>query len=162
MRLARGASPTNCPFWQGGRSATTGRGPGFAITSGVCGRHASQRSFSAPKKHPVCHRICGGIRDAIAVRQCFSGFSGLHNWPYNLTKCVKKSTFRQIMPYNLTKYCDFVMISSHYEAKIMAGRKNEIRALLQAKASRRSEFIAVYGRRRVGKTFLVRFCLPAY
>lgn len=38
----------------------------------------------------------------------------------------------------------------------MIGRKNEIKLLEKAYESKRSEFIAVYGRRRVGKTFLIR------
>ncbi len=38
----------------------------------------------------------------------------------------------------------------------MVGRKDERRRLLAAKESEYSEFVAVYGRRRVGKTFLVR------
>lgn len=37
----------------------------------------------------------------------------------------------------------------------LVGRKRECKALQQAVESPRSEFIAVYGRRRVGKTFLV-------
>ncbi len=38
----------------------------------------------------------------------------------------------------------------------MIGRKAEKKTLLGAKQSEYSEFVAVYGRRRVGKTFLVR------
>lgn len=38
----------------------------------------------------------------------------------------------------------------------MVGRKDERKRLLAAKESEYSEFVAVYGRRRVGKTFLVR------
>ena len=38
----------------------------------------------------------------------------------------------------------------------MIGRKNEQERLLRALSSDESEFIAVYGRRRVGKTYLVR------
>lgn len=38
----------------------------------------------------------------------------------------------------------------------MIGRKQEIALLEQAYQSERSEFIAIYGRRRIGKTFLVR------
>lgn len=38
----------------------------------------------------------------------------------------------------------------------MVGRKQEIELLEQAYHSGRSEFIAIYGRRRIGKTFLVR------
>ena len=37
----------------------------------------------------------------------------------------------------------------------MIGRKQEIRRLQEAFASEQSEFVALYGRRRVGKTFLV-------
>lgn len=39
---------------------------------------------------------------------------------------------------------------------MLIGRKEEIRKLKDAYASKQSEFVAVYGRRRVGKTFLVR------
>ena len=38
----------------------------------------------------------------------------------------------------------------------MIGRKREIEQLQKAYESGSSEFVAVYGRRRVGKTFLVR------
>lgn len=38
----------------------------------------------------------------------------------------------------------------------MIGRKSEKERLLRAKESEYSEFVAVYGRRRVGKTFLIR------
>ena len=37
----------------------------------------------------------------------------------------------------------------------MIGRKNEIGMLQEALDSKQSEFVALYGRRRVGKTFLV-------
>lgn len=40
--------------------------------------------------------------------------------------------------------------------EILIGRETESRKLREYLASERSEFIAVYGRRRVGKTFLVR------
>ncbi|MDE6649986.1 MAG: ATP-binding protein [Muribaculaceae bacterium] len=39
---------------------------------------------------------------------------------------------------------------------MLIGRKDEVRALTDAYKSDRSEFIAIYGRRRIGKTFLVR------
>ncbi len=38
----------------------------------------------------------------------------------------------------------------------MVGRLKEKDSLLRALASEYSEFVAVYGRRRVGKTFLIR------
>ena len=38
----------------------------------------------------------------------------------------------------------------------MIGRSKERRMLEEARDSEYSEFVAVYGRRRVGKTFLVR------
>ena len=38
----------------------------------------------------------------------------------------------------------------------MVGRKREQKQLMAAFSSAESEFVAVYGRRRVGKTFLVR------
>ena len=39
---------------------------------------------------------------------------------------------------------------------MLIGREQEKKELLDAFASDYSEFIAVYGRRRVGKTFLIR------
>lgn len=39
---------------------------------------------------------------------------------------------------------------------MLVGRKKEARILLDALASDESQFVAVYGRRRVGKTFLIR------
>ncbi len=37
----------------------------------------------------------------------------------------------------------------------MIGRENEIKELRRRFASEESEFVAIYGRRRIGKTFLV-------
>ena len=37
----------------------------------------------------------------------------------------------------------------------MIGRENEIKTLRAAYESDHSEFVAVYGRRRIGKTFLI-------
>lgn len=52
-------------------------------------------------------------------------------------------------------YYDF----SNYKIKIMAnkiiGRENELQILDNTMASERAEFLAVYGRRRVGKTYLI-------
>ncbi len=42
------------------------------------------------------------------------------------------------------------------------GRQKEIQRLKEAYESKRSEFIAVYGRRRVGKTYLIRETLKEY
>lgn len=47
------------------------------------------------------------------------------------------------------------------------GREQEISKLENYISSRKSEFIAIYGRRRVGKTFLIKemfeaFYLPSY
>ena len=39
---------------------------------------------------------------------------------------------------------------------MIIGRKKELEVLEKAKTSDTSQFIAVYGRRRVGKTFLIR------
>ena len=39
---------------------------------------------------------------------------------------------------------------------MVIGRKKELEQLVEAYESEYSEFVAVYGRRRVGKTFLVR------
>ena len=38
----------------------------------------------------------------------------------------------------------------------MIGRTHEVEALREAAAADRSRFVVVYGRRRVGKTFLIR------
>lgn len=40
--------------------------------------------------------------------------------------------------------------------KDIIGRKREIKQLEKVQSSKKSEFVAVYGRRRVGKTFLIR------
>ena len=39
---------------------------------------------------------------------------------------------------------------------MLIGRENEIETLMGCYESERSEFVAVYGRRRVGKTFLIK------
>ena len=39
---------------------------------------------------------------------------------------------------------------------MLIGRKIEAKRLKNALNSRRSDFVAVYGRRRVGKTFLIK------
>ena len=41
----------------------------------------------------------------------------------------------------------------------IVGRDKEIKELLELYESGKAEFVAVYGRRRVGKTFLVDECL---
>ena len=40
--------------------------------------------------------------------------------------------------------------------KSVIGRNREILQMEELKSSPKSEFVAVYGRRRVGKTFLIR------
>ena len=42
------------------------------------------------------------------------------------------------------------------------GRKEEIYTLEECLTSEQSEFVAVYGRRRVGKTFLIRYVLERH
>ena len=44
----------------------------------------------------------------------------------------------------------------------MIGRANEIRELRRRFASEESEFVAIYGRRRIGKTFLVNEVVLAH
>jgi len=39
---------------------------------------------------------------------------------------------------------------------MLIGRENEVRILRDSVSKENSQFIAVYGRRRVGKTFLIR------
>ena len=43
----------------------------------------------------------------------------------------------------------------------LIGRKKEIQVLEGLKESTKSEFLAVYGRRRVGKTYLIRSVFEA-
>lgn len=50
----------------------------------------------------------------------------------------------------------FGHLSLHKVAKSISGRKREQQLLQEVASSDRAEFVAVYGRRRVGKTFLVR------
>lgn len=50
----------------------------------------------------------------------------------------------------------YPMQSSHFVKSTLVGREEESRTLTDALRSGRPEFIAVFGRRRVGKTFLVR------
>ena len=45
---------------------------------------------------------------------------------------------------------------------MLVGRKCEIAILNNALASDESQFVAVYGRRRVGKTFLIRQTLQKH
>ena len=57
-------------------------------------------------------------------------------------------------------FCNFACKSSENSKNIMdmctiIGRKQEIAELTRRYESGRAEFIAVYGRRRVGKTFLI-------
>ena len=40
----------------------------------------------------------------------------------------------------------------------LVGRKREINIFKQILSSKNAEFVAVYGRRRVGKTFLIQHC----
>lgn len=51
-------------------------------------------------------------------------------------------------------------INVKYMENAIIGRKAEIERLNKYIASDRSEFIAIYGRRRVGKTFLIKAPLP--
>ncbi len=73
------------------------------------------------------------------------------------------SHFTDVTAPNRDKSCGFGAVTSikicTFVAKqntMIIGRKDEIRQLTHAYESERSEFIAIYGRRRVGKTFLVR------
>ena len=52
----------------------------------------------------------------------------------------------------------FWILVAKYKSMVI-GRENEIALLNQRLNSSKSEFIALYGRRRVGKTFLVKSVL---
>ena len=53
------------------------------------------------------------------------------------------------------KSCTFAAKQEYMQNSII-GRKEEIALLEKYMTSNHSEFIAIYGRRRVGKTFLIR------
>ncbi|WP_460684056.1 hypothetical protein [Niabella aquatica] len=42
--------------------------------------------------------------------------------------------------------------------KIIIGRQNEIATLNRLLQSREPELLAIYGRRRIGKTYLIHIC----
>lgn len=62
-------------------------------------------------------------------------------------KRVDFATYRQ---------CFFVYLQSKHLYAMLIGREQEQAKLKAAYESEYSEFVAIYGRRRVGKTFLVR------
>ncbi len=54
--------------------------------------------------------------------------------------------------------CDFILHLANYKNIMdeVVGRESEIEILNYLLESDRSELIAIYGRRRIGKTFLIR------
>lgn len=85
----------------------------------------------------------------------------------NRTKCViscrkcKKNLFSA--EYSILYFAEcIVLLSLRQDIRIMStiiGRKNELEELEKLYRSGRPEFVAVYGRRRVGKTFLIKQAL---
>ena len=64
---------------------------------------------------------------------------------------------------NSKKYCTFAPDFKDSGMENLIGRQLELAELQRALDSKRSEFVILYGRRRVGKTFLVRcFCKDTY
>lgn len=55
----------------------------------------------------------------------------------------------------MSKTCIFVVLLDKTQMKIILGRDKEIEIFEEAKQSNSSEFIAITGRRRIGKTYLV-------
>lgn len=53
------------------------------------------------------------------------------------------------------KFCTFAP-SNHQSYKMLIGRTEEKRLIMEAYHAEESHFVAIYGRRRVGKTYLVR------
>jgi hypothetical protein len=75
---------------------------------------------------------------------------------------VKKHTFGSLSRIFLKYYVIFAASYRTIDIIIrymIIGRKQEIKTLKKAYDSKRSEFVAVYGRRRVGKTFLIKEAL---
>ena len=59
----------------------------------------------------------------------------------------------------ITRFCQILFLILHLKIvyiDMIIGRKPEQKELLEAANSEYSKFVAVYGRRRVGKTFLIR------
>ena len=64
---------------------------------------------------------------------------------------------------NSKNYCTFAPDFKDSGMENLIGRKLELAELQRALDSKRSEFVILYGRRRIGKTFLVRcFCNDTY
>ena len=60
---------------------------------------------------------------------------------------------------NITRFHKILLLTLHVKTRytpMIIGRKSEQKELLEAANSEYSKFVAVYGRRRVGKTFLIR------
>ena len=62
------------------------------------------------------------------------------------------------MAYNLLRWYHLMIISADYKGDFMSiiGRERECDVLAGCIESKRPEFLIVYGRRRIGKTFLIR------
>lgn len=59
----------------------------------------------------------------------------------------------------ITRFSQILLLTFHRKSdtiQMIIGRKPEQKELLEAASSDYSKFVAVYGRRRVGKTFLIR------
>ena len=83
------------------------------------------------------------------------------------SKCGLKSIdldkTHKIYLVNSKNYCTFAPDSKDSGMENLIGRQFELAELQRALDSKRSEFVILYGRRRVGKTFLVRcFCNDTY
>ena len=74
---------------------------------------------------------------------------------YKLRNVPQKNNIPQNITYKLRNLSKFAPISQFINFN-MVGRKEEIQILEQAFLSKKPELVAILGRRRVGKTFLVR------
>lgn len=68
------------------------------------------------------------------------------------SKCDKKNKIWNDKTIFITNFASVM----DTKARFIVGRKNELETLKEALFSDESQFIAVYGRRRVGKTFLIK------
>lgn len=66
---------------------------------------------------------------------------------------MRNVSFFEHIPHAIT---NIFSIFAEKKSDMLVGRTEELRVLKQAELSDESKFVAVYGRRRVGKTFLVR------
>ena len=79
-------------------------------------------------------------------------------WATQVRKVTKKYRFSHLSLHDRIKIITFATEKNDFvmDKNLFIGREYEIRQLEKYRSSKESEFIIIYGRRRVGKTFLVK------